>query len=258
MTYELREVDTGETVVTFVRFSNLAVPHGFSTRLGGVSQGVFASMNLGRTAGDDPDLVTANRHLFARATGVEVPTTLRMEHGSRVAVLREPNGGLKLGDACTSDRPDTPMAITTADCVPVLFHDPVTGAVALAHAGWRGTVAGVVAETVKAMRAEYGTRPEDLRAALAPAIGPCCFLVDEDVAVRFEQRFPESDLVRCQGAKWSVDLWEANRLLLIEAGVPVRQIDTCPLCTSCRSDLFFSYRRDRKRTGRMAAVIRAS
>lgn len=252
MSYELREVEG----VTYVWFPSISAPHGFSTRVGGVSRGPYAALNLGLTAGDEHACVAENRLRFERATGVPVRTCLRMEHGARVVVLTE-SEGTWVGDACVSDGPTMGMAITTADCVPVLFHDPVTGAVGLAHAGWRGTVAGVVIETVRAMQDSYGTRPADLRVALAAAIGPCCFLVHEDVSVPFQQRFLDRDLVRRQDEKWSVDLWEANRRMLLEAGVPSAQIDLCRLCTSCRSDLFFSYRRDRKRTGRMAAVIRA-
>lgn len=256
MDYTLTSVEVEGEELTVVQFPALGAPHGSSTRLGGVSQGAFESLNLGYTAGDETTAVDVNRDRFARALGFEaVPWTLSMVHGTEVAVLDEPLAGRPRADACITDRPGIPMSITTADCVPIIFHDPVRRAVGLAHAGWRGTVGGIARSTVEAMTAHYGTRPADLRVALAPAIGPDAFLVDADVAEPFEHRFAGQDLVVKRTNKWAINLWEANRQVLRQSGVPSEQIFACELCTFERPDLFFSYRREKGRTGRLLTAV---
>lgn len=256
MDYEL----TSREGVTFVRFPELNVPHGSSTRLGGVSEGEYESLNLGYTTDDDETTVDENRRRFGEALGVRVPWVLRMEHGTEVAVMNEQaERDTRLpGDACVTDRPGVTLSITTADCVPIVFYDPGRPAVGVAHAGWRGTVAGIAAATVSKMVEQYGSRATELLVGIGPAIGPERFLVDQDVADTFTRSFSGQDLVVSRGNKWAIDLWEANRRQLLEWGVPARQIFCCRLCTSSRSDLFFSYRRDSGRTGRMATAIALS
>lgn len=243
--------------LTYVHFPHLPVPHGSSTRLGGVSQGAYASLNLGYTAGDDPEVVGRNRRLFGQALGFEVPWTLSMNHGVQVAVLTEPSrpDRRQPGDACITDVPGVGMSITTADCVPILFYDPGRPAVGLAHAGWRGTVGGIAAATAAAMAENYGSRPEDLQVGIAPAIGPEAFLVHGDVAEPFQRRFPGRDWIKQVEDRWSIDLWHANYEVLLEYGVPAENIRVSRLCTSEREDLFFSYRRDQRHTGRLATAI---
>lgn len=239
----------------YLHFPNLQVPHGFSTRVGGVSEGPYRSLNIGQTTKDAPSRVHENRQRLAREVGVPLVRTLSMVHGNHVVRVDRNPPVVREGDACITDRPGVPMMITTADCVPIFFHDPVRGAVGLAHAGWRGTVAGIAAETVAAMAREYGSQAGDLQVAVGPAIGPCCFEVDDDVAEPFRQRFPGKDLVATRVNKFTVDLWRANLRVLLEAGVAEERIRISRVCTSCREDLFFSYRRDRTVTGRMAALI---
>lgn len=254
MSYRLVSSDND---VTTVVFDHLAVPHGFSTRRGGVSEGPFASLNVGWTTPDDKQAVGENQARLNAHLGFAAPPTLRMEHGVEVAVLEQPlaEGERHTGDACCSDRPGLGMSLTTADCVPIFFHDPEHRAVAVAHAGWRGTVAGVAATTLQAMQERYQTRPEAVRVGIAPAIGPCCFEVDGDVADPFEARFPGEDLITKVGTKWRINLWQANRLVLLRSGVLPEHLAVGDLCTACRQDLFFSYRRDRGVTGRMVAAI---
>lgn len=239
----------------YLAFPNLDVPHGFSTRLGGVSQGPYQGLNIGQTTTDAPRRVHENRVRLERELGFPLVRILNMVHGAhvvRVDVLRPP---VRTGDACITDRPGVPMMITTADCVPILFHDPVRGVVGLAHAGWRGTVEGVAGATVDAMSQEYGCQAASLQVVIGPAIGPCCFEVDQDVAEPFRRRFPGKELVQPRGNKFNVDLWRANLEILLEVGVPETQVFLSRICTSCRGDLFYSYRRDQKVTGRMAAAI---
>lgn len=242
-------------VARYLSFPNLQVPHGFSTRVGGVSEGPYRSLNIGQTTKDAPSRVHENRQRLSGEVGVPLVRTLSMVHGAVVVRVDRNPPTVREGDACVTDRPGVAMMITTADCVPIFFHDPVRRAVGLAHAGWRGTVAGIAAETVKALVREYGTRPEHVQVAVGPGIGPCCFEVDDDVAEPFRQRFPGKDLVGERVNKFTVDLWRANLQVLLEAGVAEERIRVSRVCTSCREDLFFSFRRDRKVTGRMAALI---
>lgn len=241
--------------VRYLAFPNLSVPHGFSTRVGGVSQGPYRGLNIGQTSADVPRRVHENRVRLARELGVPLVRILNMVHGTQVVRVDAHQPPVRTGDACITDQPGVSMMITTADCVPIFFHDPVRGAVGLAHAGWRGTVEGVARTTVEAMVSEFGCRPADLRVAVGPAIGPCCFEVDADVAEPFRQVFPGKDLVQERVNKFTVDLWRANERVLRVAGVREENILVSRVCTSCREDLFFSFRRDRKVTGRMAAVI---
>ena len=247
--------EPGADQVRFLAFPNLAVPHGFSTRLGGVSQGPYRGLNIGQTSADVPRRVHENRERLSRALGLPLVRILNMVHGTHVVRVDSAPATARTGDACITDRPGQAMMITTADCVPLFFHDPVREAVGLAHAGWRGTVAGMAEATVEALAREFGSRPGDLQVAVGPALGPCCFEVEADVAEAFRERFEGQDLVSERGNKFAVDLWQANLSCLLAAGVPEGQICVARLCTSCREDLFFSFRRDRKVTGRMAAVI---
>jgi len=239
----------------YLTFPNLVVPHGFSTRLGGVSQGPYQGLNIGQTTCDAPRRVHENRLRLERELGFPLVRILNMVHGAHVVRVDSQRPSRRTGDACITDRPGVAMMITTADCVPILFHDPVQRVVGLAHAGWRGTVQGVAQATVRAMAAEFGSCAADLQVAIGPAIGPCCFEVHEDVADPFLRRFPGKELVRGQGNRFNVDLWRANLEILLDAGVPEAQICISRVCTSCREDLFYSYRRDQKVTGRMAAGI---
>jgi len=237
--------------VAWISFPHLQMPHGSSTRLGGVSQGPYASLNLGRHGGDELEVVVENRRILGGALGLEVPFTLSMSHGTEVAVIESADQLGLPADACVTTKPGLGMSLTTADCVPVLLSDPTRGVVGLAHAGWRGTVGRIAENTVKTMVERFGSRPQDIRAAVGPAIRPCCFLVHEDVSGPFRKEF--AHLIEPAGDRSRVDLQECNRQQLVEAGL--EQVVVCDLCTSCRADLFFSYRRDGQKSGRMASAI---
>jgi purine-nucleoside/S-methyl-5'-thioadenosine phosphorylase / adenosine deaminase len=171
-------------------------------------------------------------------------TTLRQVH-SDIAVYADRDGCLGEGDAILSDSPGRFVGVKTADCLPILLVDERHRAVAAVHAGWRGTVAGVVRSTLKAMAARWDTQPGDLHTAIGPGIGPCCFEVGPDVAVQFGEPF------QCT----CIDLEQANRRQLIEAGLASDRIYTLGLCTFCLSDQFHSFRRDREKAGRMISVV---
>jgi len=236
------------------------VAHGFTTRLGGVSQVPFHSLNLGRGVGDAPALVAENRRRALAALGapLEAHVEASQVHGRTVAVVDRVDRGHKIEDAdglVTAD-PDVVLAIHAADCAPILLWDPHRGAVGAVHAGWRGTAAGVSAAGVEEMRSAFGTDLADLRVAIGPAIGPCHYEVDAPVAEALSVHAWAPAVLRPgRVGHWQLDLVEANRRTLAEAGVPQDQIWSTGFCTACHRHLFFSYRGEGL-TGRMAGMIR--
>lgn len=273
-------------VMQIPQWQNLSwLRYGFSTRSGGVSV-VYGlpSLNLGWTKEDDPVKVAENRALLAEiVSGVAKETppmklvTLRQVHGNRIhrvdaaqvwaGRLETPEGKAVLeGDGLITDDPGILLGAGTADCVPVLLADAVHGAVGAFHAGWRGTVARIVEHGVEAMRREFDSRPEGLHAAIGPSIGPCCYTVGEEVRDQFGMEFPYAaelfDVIEApDGAQHRrVNLWEANRRQLLNAGIPAEQIALVGECTSCAVDAsgqrkYFSHRAEAGRTGRMLNVI---
>jgi polyphenol oxidase len=241
-------------------FPALQVAHATSTRRGGFSEPPYDSLNLGLMSGDDLRVVQRNRDRFAELVGFPIRQNLQMTHGIEVVHLQTPEQAQQPqgGDALITSHPAISLTITTADCVPIFFYDSEAAAIGLAHAGWRGTVNGIAGATVQAMAQQLGCRPERIRAALGPSIGPCCFEVDEDVQRPFAQRFGDVDWIQAEGQKWRIDLHAANRQVLLENGLDSSQIYDCGLCTSCEKELFYSYRRDRGRTGRLLSAISLS
>jgi len=249
---------------------------GITGREGGVSGPPWASLNCGLHVGDDPEAVIRNRALAAEAIGWDPAawTCAEQVHGCRVhRVVRadrgrgaeDPESAIPGADAIMTDEPGILLASYYADCVPLLFHDPERGAVALAHAGWRGTVLEIAARTIEAMAREFGSRPEDIRAAVGPAIGPCCYEVDGPV---IERALPLAEALAAEGVaplaamirltddgKARLNLKEMNRQIMIRSGIMPGRIAFSSFCTGCRRDLFFSHRREGGRTGRMASFI---
>lgn len=233
----------------------------FSTRLGGVSGGVWNSLNLGAHVGDEPSAVAENWRRFGEAAGFapEARVAARQVHGAVVRVVRAddpPSPGGQVGecDALITAAVGPVLVVSVADCVPIYILDPMRGAGAVVHAGWRGTLAGAAAAALAGMAEAFGTRPQDCLAALGPAIGPCCYEVDDPVANLFGEAYGEPVLSRRED-RWFVDLWGANRAGLAAAGVSAGQVYGSGLCTACRRDLFYSHRAEGGRTGRMAAVL---
>ncbi len=239
---------------------------GFSTRIGGVSKPPFDSLNLSLAMSDNRDDVLTNRRLFASGPGFDparivVPDQV---HSNLVRRVYETDAGsgafdhdnaIPGTDALITDTPNLPLALHFADCVGVFFLDPLNRAIGVAHAGWRGTVGGIVCDTVDAMSREFGTEPGKLLAAISPAIERHCYEVGEDVAGRFFHIFPNENVISPAGrAKWHVDLKMANRVMLRRAGVEDSNIAISEHCTCCGFDEFFSYRRDGA-TGRMGGWI---
>jgi len=227
-------------------------PHGFTTRRGGASEGPYRFLNLGESVGDDPARVAENWARLRSATGLDF-ARVRQVHG-RAVVSAECGGAPSAeADAVTTAQAGVAACVSTADCVPILLADPATGAVAAVHAGWRGTLAGVAGEAVRAL-AERGARPEDLLAAIGPAIGPCCFEVDPELARRFSGELGRST-ANPSPAQARVDLWLANEVVLRRAGLRREKVEQMRLCTSCEDGSFFSHRRDSGHTGRQVAFV---
>lgn len=260
----------GNTVVLEIPAFNATglVQHGFSTRIGGVSQAPFDSMDLGIYNGDALAAVQANRLAFAQAVGVEAGRIVccHQVHGTQVMAVDSQDSGRGFLDSETAiadtdglmtNEPGVGLWACFADCTPLFFLDPVKRVIAVSHAGWRGTVARMGAVTVQRMQAVYGSKPADILAGIGPAIGPCHYEVDTPVIERVQQAFDFwPQVLRFTAPERArLDLWEANRLELLEAGLKPAHITVSGYCTYCSADLFYSYRRDNSRTGRMAALL---
>lgn len=242
---------------------NIHTPHGFTTRLGGVSQPPFDSLNLGLHRGDDPKNVAENHGILANAVGYD-PEKLVMSHQTHSDMVRVVTSADAKGidhraypecDGLVTNEPGVALWIFTADCTPVLLHDPVTGAVGAVHAGWRGTAAAIAQKAVEKMGEAFGCDPKNIRAAIGPNIGPCCFETDADVPQAMRQGFGSAaeSWIRQVGQKYYVNLKELNALALRRAGV--ESIAISDACTVCQSHRFWSHRVTGGVRGSQGAVI---
>ena len=260
----------GVQYLTIDSFSRTGlVAHAFTTRCGGVSEGPYAGLNMSFRVGDRPENVLINRMNICRALGAE-PADLvaaAQVHGEGVAAVTaehrgkgaaEAESALPATDALITNEPGVLLSSYHADCVPVFLLDPVQKAIGVIHAGWKGTALKIAAKTVEAMQQSFGSRPRNCLAGIGPAIGPCCYEVDEPVFSRFQYAFPDcwpALFTPAAPGHWRLNLWEANRRALLEAGLQEERITAANLCTSCRQDLFFSHRASGGRAGRMAALL---
>ena len=237
-----------------------------TTRLGGCSEGTYASFNINEYCGDRPDHIRANRAALCHALGIG-PEALILPHQVHGTTVREVNAALLRHDAATrhallegvdavmTDVAGVCVGVSTADCLPILLHDPEHHAACAVHAGWRGTVARIAQRAVAAMAEAYSTRPDALRAALGPCISLECFEVGDEVYQEFaEAGFPMQRISRRE-AKWHIDLAECNRLQLAEAGLDPQSVAVSGLCTYSRPDDFFSARRLGAASGRLFSGI---
>lgn len=234
----------------FITSSLFPVPHGFSTRSGGVSEGPYRSLNLGFQVGDERARVEENVRRLAKAAGISPSElhTVSQVHGDRV--LEAQPGPTQVGeaDALWTDRAGVAVGIRTADCVPILLADPDGKRVAGVHSGWRGADLRIAQRAVEVLVAQ-GARADRLIAAVGPAIQVCCYEVSDDLATRFRERFGDDVIARDDGP-WHLDLARVVRQTLEAAGLKSDRIDVLRQCTSCDSDRYFSHRRDKGVTGR--------
>ncbi len=251
--------------------------HGFSTRLGGVSSGIFESMNLGFRRGDFDDLVMENYERICNSIGIKVDNLVFTDQvhkaNVRVATVSDRGMGIKKErtfkeiDGHITKESDVSLLTFSADCVPLFFLDPVNKAIGLTHSGWRGTVSKIGKVTVERMKEEYGSKAEDILVVIGPCICKDCYEVSEDVAKEFMTHFskeqwenflfPHTEVAEA-GQKYQLDLWEANHQLLLEAGVASEHIIKSGLCTMCRQDLFFSHRGSKGQRGSLAGFMSLS
>lgn len=244
------------------------VPHGFSTRLGGVSPAPWDSLNLRPGMGDGREALLTNYRRFCAAIGADIERTVlsRQVHETTVRACTAEDAGKGLfrdrdgsADALVTVVPGLTLFVFSADCGTVLLHDPDSGAAGAVHAGWRGCAGGIVEKTVRELARLYGARPERLRAALGPCIGPCCFETDGDVPAAMREALGEAaePYLERRGAKWHVDLEGLNRRWLLRAGLLPENIAASGLCTACRPDRFWSHRKMGEARGVQCAAITA-
>lgn len=234
------------------------VIHAVTTRHGGSSPTPFDSLNLSAHVGDDAANVNSNLDRVHQALGLDRHSTVdaSQAQAERVAVITQSERGTRVAgvDGLISNNPGIPLMLRFADCVPILFYDPVQQAVGLAHAGWRGTVGKVVTNTVIAMRDAFGTDPADLISVIGPSIGPCCYEIGSDVHGRVNSAFPDTaQLLLQQNGALHLDLWQANAHQLRELGL--KQIEIANICTADHTNDFYSWRRETAQTGRFGALI---
>lgn len=246
------------------------VRHLFSTRVGGVSKGIYSSMNLSYTRGDDKESVDENFRRIAEVLGCRISDFVCSDqtHTVHLRVVSGRDGGKGILrpkdytdiDGLMTDEPGLVLATFYADCVPLYFVDTGKRAIALAHSGWRGTVARMGRCVVERMREVYGTDPADIVAAIGPSICRECYEVSEDVAEVFAREFrgarqTDEILTGKGGGKYQLDLWRANEIVLTEAGIPAEQIQVTDICTCHNSEYLFSHRASHGQRGNLGAFL---
>lgn len=246
---------------------NISSCHGFTTRLGGVSQGIFAALNFGVRRGDDRNAVLKNYEILGKAVGFDPHKAVGavQVHSDGIRHVTEADWGKGVyehtdyeADGLITDVPGTALLVYSADCGTILLEDPVTGAVGACHAGWRGTALGIAGKTAEAMCRAFGCDVKNLRAALGPCIDRCCFETDGDVPAAMRKALgsqAETAIDDHGNGKYHVDLKDVNRMWLERAGVLPEHISTSPLCTACDPERFWSHRRHGDQRGSLAAVI---
>ena len=242
----------------------ISVPHGFTTRYGGVSQGHLSSLNLGQGRGDERENVLENYRRLGAALGFDPHCVVlsRQIHSDIVLPVTMEHAGAGLYttplpdcDGLVTNTPGIALVVFTADCTPILFHDPVTGAVGACHAGWKGTAKNIAARVVEAMARFYGSKPENIRAAIGPNIAQCHFETDADVPQALVQTYGEEvlDCIEKRGEKYHPDIKAVNALALRRVGVIHPEISE--ECTYCQHDRFWSHRFTKGERGSQGAVI---
>ncbi len=268
-TTELKE----KNHVPYIQFKNLSatgiVKHGFSTRKGGVSTGIFSSMNLNFKRGDDPDAVMENYRRMAAALNMRVEDMVLSDqtHTTNVRVITEEDRGKGIlkpqdysdVDGMITNVPEIVLVTSYADCVPLYFVDPVRKAIGLSHSGWKGTVGHIGQKTVWKMHEVYGSEPKDIVAAIGPSICQSCYEVSDDVAEAFRANFTAdeaADILLDKGnGKYQLDLWKANWYVLADAGILPEHLSVTDLCTACHPDLLWSHRKTNGQRGGLSAFL---
>lgn len=243
--------------------------HGFSTRFGGVSRGIYSSMNLSFTRGDEESCVKENYRRISDAMGFDMNSIVTSDqtHTNNVRKVTEKDRGKGIviprdytdTDGMITNVPGLVLATFYADCVPLYLADPANHAIGLSHSGWRGTVQKIGAVTIEKMSEEYGSNPKDLKVAIGPSICQECYEVSEDVIEEFEKVFDKKYrnklFYRKENGKYQLNLWMANKIIFLEAGIPEENISMPNLCTCCNPEFLFSHRASRGKRGNLGAFL---
>jgi len=243
--------------------SNINTTHAFTTRFGGVSEGIYASMNLGLNLGDDITMVERNYNILCQNIGIESESIVasRQVHGTNIRVVTHKERGQLFSterleaDGMITNDPTITLMVYAGDCVPILFHDPIRNVVCAVHAGWRGTVADIAGTAVRKMQSDFASHPSDIHVAIGPCISQCCFETQSDVAYGLLEALGP-DALACisrRGPKFKIDLKEANRLFLTRAGIS--EIAISDECTCCSYNKYWSHRKTKGRRGSQVALI---
>ena len=266
----LRLMENGVPYLEYPMLTELEiVKHGFSTRLGGVSQGCYESMNLSFTRGDREEDVRENFRRIADAIGVKCEDMVfsQQTHTTNVRAVTEQDRGMGMVrpleyqdvDGLVTNVPGLCLVTFYADCVPLFFVDSVKRVIGLSHSGWRGTVGKIGRRTVELMENEYGCHPEDIYAAVGPSICQDCYEVSEEVIEQFRKNFREGEwddlFYQKENGKYQLNLWKANESVLKEAGICEDHIAVTNVCTHCNSDVLFSHRTTGDKRGNLAAFL---
>lgn len=264
-----RNIQNGVEYLTFPILSDIdGIRHLFSTRIGGVSKGIYESMNLSYQRGDDPECVDENFRRIAAImeTTPDAIVCGKQTHTTNIRKVSVQDCGKGVTkpvdyddiDGLVTNEPGIVLCTSFADCVPLYFVDPVKKAIGLAHSGWRGTVGHMGACMVKRMVEEYGSDPENIIAVIGPSICSDCYEIGEDVACQVREAFPEGKVLlpgKAEG-KYQLDLWEANRQVLLHAGILQEHLEITDVCTCCNSDLLFSHRASHGQRGNLCAFLK--
>lgn len=265
-----REIETDTPYLEYPLFQNTGiVRHGFSTRLGGVSEGCYSSLNLSFTRGDREEAVRENFRRMGNALGVRCEDMVftQQTHTTNVRVVTDQDRGMGIVrprsyadvDGLVTNVQGICLVTFFADCVPLYFLDPAKKVIGLSHSGWRGTVGKIGRRTVELMQEQYGCSPADILAAVGPSICQDCYEVSEDVIVQFREHFAEKDwpelFYKKENGKYQLDLWKANELVFLEAGIHKEHIAVTNLCTHCNSDILYSHRTTGDKRGNLCAFL---
>ena len=268
-TWYMKETD-GVSFLEFPILDKLGiVKHGFSTRLGGVSSGIFSSMNLSFTRGDNPDCVLENFKRISNAIGFDYRELVLSDqtHTNNIRVVTKEDKGkgivkrrdYKDIDGLVTNVPNIPLATFYADCVPLFFVDQEKLVIGLSHSGWQGTVKKIASHTIDCMKDKFACEPKDIVVCIGPSICKDCYEVSEDVATRFNEVFfphqVKEIIFQKENGKYLLDLWRANELILLDSGILKGNISLPGLCTCCNKDLLFSHRATNGKRGNLGAFL---
>lgn len=264
--YTLNEIDEFKyiTLPSLEKYDDLF--HCFTTRFGGVSEGNFSSMNLGMSTDDNRSYINKNYEILSQKLSINLHDIVKtcQSHTANIRYTTEKDKGkifdktpgYKDVDGLITDKKNIALSTSHADCTPIFFYDPQKKVIGMAHAGWRGTVENITGKMIQQFINDFGSKPEDIIAAIGPSLGQCCFEVDKDVAETFLSVNKQyENFMEIIGNKYNFDLWAINKYIMINEGLKVENIEISGLCTKCNNDLFFSHRGQKGKRGLMLGII---